>query len=135
MNGRFVNGDVFNVRASGNERSLLVILPLSLIAKYAVDKLSTDKLPTTYGEYRITWINNFKLTPRPGASIGSSQVEYELQFDKPDLPGLSDQRLFFYDGSQVIPADTADFAEITGNMIAARLRVGDPGVGWGGRQA
>jgi len=140
MNGRFVNGEAASVRAEAAEKVLSVILPPGLSNKYSVEKHPTSGLATTWTDpnypnkvYKIKWVNNFNLKPKQGAKINpNAPMEYEIQFEKPDLGKVTDTRLFYHDGNEIRPFDSSDYAEIADGKIAARLRIGDPGIGWGG---
>jgi hypothetical protein len=140
MNGRFVNGDKSSVPANALEKVLDVVLPPSLSGKYSVEKGSTHEHPTTWTDpenpnrvYEIKWVNNFKLKQKPGAKIKpNAPMEYEIQFEKPDLGNVTYTKLFYYLNNKIQPFEGSDYDEIVGGKIAARLRIDDPGIGWGG---
>ena len=133
MKGKFVEGEQRSVPANANEKVLDVILPSTLDDKYDVEKLDTSGLPAEYDGYQITWVNNFRLKLKSGKSKKSTtKIDFEVQFEKPDLGGKSNQRLFIYDGSSVSMPDSADFADMGNGKIAARLKGDDPAIGWGG---
>lgn len=133
MRGKFIEGDLKSVPAQANEKALDVILPSVLATKYDLEKLDTSGLPATYGSYQITWVNNFKLKLKTGKSNKNpTKIDYEVQFEKPDLGSLSDQRLFIHDGSSVIMPDSADWSDLGTGKVAARLKGEDPAMGWGG---
>ena len=131
MKGKFVEGDLSEVPASGNEKKLDVILPTALSSKYDIEKLSTAGLPATYGDYQITWVNNFKLKLKSGKSNKKTLVDFEVQFEKPDLGSLQNQRLFIHDGA-VRMLDSADFSDLGSGKFAVRLKGEDPAIGAGG---
>lgn len=141
MNGRFVSGEASSVRAEAAEKVLSVILPPGLYGKYTIEKASTKGIPASWTDpadpsrvYQIKWVNNFNLKAKPGAKINpDAPMEYEIQFDKPDLGPVNYTRLFYYVDGTIMPFDSKDYEEIEkGSKIAARLRIGDPGIGWGG---
>jgi hypothetical protein len=47
--------------------------------------------------------------------------------------GKTDFHLFFFDGKQAQLFSKDDVANIANNRVAARLYLGDPPIGWGGR--
>jgi hypothetical protein len=132
MRGKFIEGDEFQVPASGNEKTLKVLLPTALSSKYDLEKLSLSGLDTSYEGYTITWVNNFRLKLKPGKTKKNTKVDFEVQFEKPDLGELPNQRLFIYDGKSISMPDPADYADLGDGKIAARLRGDDPAMGWGG---
>ena len=132
MKGKFVEGEQRSVPANANEKALDVILPSALADKYDVEKLDTSGLATEYNGYKITWVNNFRLKLKSGKSKKStSKIDYEVQFEKPDLVGLQNQRLFIHDGS-IQMVDSSDWSDLGDGKIAARLKGDDPAMGWGG---
>jgi len=140
MNGRFVKGDASTVRAEAAEKALDVILPPGLSNKYSVEKASTGGILTSWADpafpyrvYRISWVNNFNLKPRPGVKIDpNASMEYEIQFEKPDLGLVTYTKLFCFVGGSIQPFDASDYEELADGKIAARLRINDPAIGWGG---
>jgi hypothetical protein len=133
MKGKFVEGEQRPVPAQANEKALDVILPSTLSDKYDVEKLATSGLDTEYNGYQITWVNNFKLKLKTGKSKKSTtKIDYEVQFDKPDLGGKSDEQLFIHDGA-VHMVDSTDWSDLGDGKIAARLKGDDPAIGWGGK--
>jgi hypothetical protein len=133
MKGKFVEGEQRSVPANDKEKALDVILPSALADKYDVEKLDTSGLPAEDNGYKITWVNNFRLKLKSGKSKKSTtKIDFEVQFEKPDLGGLVNQRLFIHDGSSVSMPDNADFADLGNGKIAARLKGDDPSIGWGG---
>ena len=131
MKGKFVEGVQKSVPASANEKALDVILPSELSDKYDIEKHSISGLPETYNGYQIVWVNNFKLKLKPGKSKKNVKIDYEVQFEKPDLGGKSDERMFIHDGA-VHMVDSADWADLGNGKVAARLKGDDPSMGWGG---
>jgi len=132
MKGKFVEGVKKSVSAHANEKALDVILPTALSDKYDVEKLDTSGLATEYNGYQIVWVNNFKLKLKPGKSKKNVKVDYEVQFEKPDLGGKPDEKMFIYDGS-VRMVDSADWSDLGSGKVAARLKGDDPAIGWGGK--
>jgi hypothetical protein len=132
MKGKFVEGEQRTVPAHANEKALDVILPSALDYKYDVEKLSTSGLPTEYNGYQIVWVNNFKLKLKPGKSKKNVKVEYEVQFDKPNIGGKPDELLFIHDGA-IHMVDSADWSDLGNGKVAARLKGDDPAMGWGGK--
>ena len=132
MKGKFVEGEQRSVPANDKEKALDVILPSALADKYDVEKLDTSGLPAEDNGYKITWVNNFRLKLKSGKSKKStSKIDFEVQFEKPDLGGLVNQRLFIHDGS-VQMVDSSDWSDLGNGKIAARLKGDDPAMGWGG---
>jgi hypothetical protein len=140
MNGRFVKGDVFAIRAEAAEKALDIILPASLSNKYSAEKAPTGGIPTSWADpaypnrvYQIRWVNNFNLKPRPGVKIDPNvSMEYEIQFEKPDLGPVTYTKLFYFLGGTIQPFDASDYEELADGKIAAKLRISDPPIGWGG---
>ncbi len=132
MKGKFVEGEQRSVPAQAGEKALDVILPSALSDKYDVEKLDTSGLETEYNGYQIVWVNNFKLKLKPGKSKKNVKVDYEVQFEKPDLGGKPDEKMFIYDGS-VRLVDSADWSDLGSGKVAARLKGDDPAIGWGGK--
>jgi hypothetical protein len=131
MNGHFVkNGTKKTLPAAAgraNEKSLDVILPTSLDTKYDVVKLDTNDIQATYPGYTITWVNNFKLNLKKNATAKSTKVDYEVQFDAPNVTNL---HLFLYDGSSVVMIGSTD-SYTSGGKVAIRLHEVDPAIGYG----
>jgi hypothetical protein len=135
MDGHFVKGGVNKPTLKAKhatDKDLDILLPTSLDTKYDIEQLDTSGLETSYNGYTITWVNNFKLKVKKNAKILATKVAYEVQFQKPDLGGLSNEHLFIYDGSSIVMVNSADYTDLGDGKIAARLREVDPAVGWGG---
>jgi hypothetical protein len=137
MNGHFVdNGAPFSIGAAAgsSQKPLQIVLPVGLAAKYTAAKKPMPGLPAKWKnaqgvEYTITWINNFGLRPTgsEGFVQGSVAEDYEILLDKE--PGKT---LFYYSGGvrRFEAADLSEPSDMPGK-IAARLRLGDPPIGWG----
>lgn len=128
------------VNVETDEKVLDIFLPISLFNKYVIRKLSTKYLPATWTDpingdiYSIIWVNAFSIQPLNGSEIDPGNlVEYEVQFDKPNLGNRTDIRAFYYANKDVNPFDDWDSADLGNGRWAVRLRIPDPGVGLGGK--
>jgi hypothetical protein len=138
MNGHFIRskGKSFRIakRDGSQEHDVDVILPEGLAARYEVAKKDIPaNIPTSWvapdGQtHTISWVSNFGLreTGKAGFLHGAVSEHYEIILDK-----VADKTLVYFDGSvKPFPAgDTQDRDDLPGKF-SARLRLGDPPVGW-----
>jgi hypothetical protein len=140
MDGRFIRkGQAFRIEAKANsrERELQVILSQGMAANYRVEKKKLPSgLPATWkdphGETRsIEWINNFGIK-QAGKQVferGELSESYEIVLDKAE-----GKTLVYYDhrDKQVKPFSPSDLGEPESQpgKLSARLKLGDPPVGW-----
>lgn len=138
MRGHFVqDGKSFPIaaRPQTNEKSVQVLLPPGLAKKYDVDKKDLPLgIPTSWTDpngksYSISWINNFGLKPKGSSKFAPGKVDddYEILLDKE-----AGKTLFYYDGV-IKPFEPSDLGQPTDkpDKVAAKLRLGDPPIGWG----
>jgi hypothetical protein len=130
--GRFVSGEKIAFAASGKKKEVQVFLPPGLAAKFGVESKSIpDTLVKTWNGYQITWINNIGLKAKTKGSSVAQDEYYEVQFTKPQSPGTSQTAVVYWDGKTIQPIDPDDYEEIPGEMVAVRLQLIDPPIGWG----
>jgi hypothetical protein len=139
MSGHFIpSGQSFTIRgkAGTQEKDIDVILTAGLAAGHRVEKKDIPaKIPKSWrhpsGKTRtITWIGNFGLKPAGSTEFVRGEVaeHFEIHLDHQE-----GQTLVYFDGSGVKPFDQNDlgFPADRPGKIAARLKLGDPPVGWG----
>jgi hypothetical protein len=135
--GHFVNnGRPFQIGTKPNsaERPIEVVLSPNLANKYqVVKKEMPGNLPGKWKDnngntFTIEWVNSFGLKEVGKPDFVSGQVEEDYEI----LIGRGTGILVYYLNG-VVPFDDNDLSEPDdkSNMIAARMRHGDPPVGWG----
>lgn len=135
--GHFVmNGRSFQIatRPNTTERPIEVVLTANLAGKYRVVKKDLpgnlpDKWKDDSGNtFSIEWVNSFGLkeTNKPDFVSGQVEEDYEI------LIGKGTGILVYYLNG-VVPFQDDDLSELDDNTnrIAARMRHGDPPIGWG----
>jgi len=135
--GHFVTkGHSFKIatRPNSAERPIEVVLTANLAGKYEVVKKDPPgKLPDKWTDsngntFNLEWVNSFGLKQKGKPDFVAGQVEEDYEI----LIGKGTGILVYYLNG-VVPFEDDDLSVLDDNTnrIAARMRHGDPPVGWG----
>jgi hypothetical protein len=121
-------------RAGARQQRLDVFLTPGLDQKYRVEQKEIPAgLPTTWttpsGETRsVTWVNNFGLKEKGKTRFVAGEVSehYEIQIDREEGKTL----VYYSGGVKYFDAKDLGSPPDAPGKISARLKLGDPPVGW-----